>query len=126
MGKINNVITIPSSAKNKFFQYWLEFLKPFHRLTEREIEVLACFLKHRYELSKVIKDTNVLDSVLMGEQTKRTIRKECNLTQTYFQAIMTKFRKGKVLEDNKINKKFIPRLNEDDSSFQLLIAFDLQ
>ena len=126
MGNINNVITIPTSTEGKFFKYWFEFLRPYHKLTDREIDVIASFVKHRYHLSKVIKDPDILDKVTMGEDTKRKIREDCNITQAHFQVIMTKLKKSKVIEDGKINPKFIPRLEEDSKSFQLLLAFDLQ
>lgn len=126
MGKINNVITIPTSTEGNFFKYWFEFLRPFHKLTDREIEVIASFTKHRYNLSKVIKDQEILDKVTMGEDTKRKIREECNITQAHFQVIMTKLKKSKVIENGKINPRFIPRLDGDDKNFQLLLSFNLQ
>lgn len=126
MGKINNVITIPTSTNGKFFRFWFEFLRPFHKLTDREIDVISSFVKQRYELSKVIKDPEILDRVSMGEETKRKVREECNITQAHFQVIMTKLKKSKVIENGKINPKFIPRLHEDDKSFQLLLSFELQ
>lgn len=126
MGKINNVITIPTSAEGKFFKYWFEFLRPFHKLTDREIDVIAAFVKHRYNLSKVIKDPEILDKVTMGEDTKKKVREECNITQAHFQVIMTKLKKSKVIYDGKINPKFIPRLDSDAKNFQLLLSFELQ
>jgi hypothetical protein len=126
MGKINNVITIPTSTEGKFFKYWFEFLRPFHKLTDREIDVIASFVRHRYNLSKVIKDQDILDKVTMGEDTKRQIREDCNITQAHFQVIMTKLKKSKVIDNGKINPRFIPRLEGDDKNFQLLLSFDLQ
>ena len=126
MGKINNVITIPTSTEGKFFKYWFEFLRPFHKLTDREIDVIASFTKHRYNLSKVIQDQEILDKVTMGEDTKRKIREECNITQAHFQVIMTKLKKSKVIENGKINPRFIPRLDGDSKNFQLLLSFNLQ
>lgn len=126
MGQINNVINIPASTEKKFFRYWLEFLKPFHKLTDKETEIMAEFLKQRYELSRVIKDHELLEKVVMSEDTKRTIRTECGISQTYFQVIMTKLKKSKMIENGKINPKFIPRLKEDSDNFQLLISFDLK
>ena len=52
--RINNVIRIKTSFGGNFFRYWFEFLKPFHSLTEREIDVISELVKRRYELSKVI------------------------------------------------------------------------
>lgn len=126
MGKINNVITVPTSIEGKFFRYWLEFLKPFHRLTDREIDVTASFLKERYELSKVVSDPIVLDRLTMSEDTKRKVRQDCQISQAHFQVIMTKLKKNKVIENGKINPKFIPKIDGDDNNFQLLILFDLK
>lgn len=126
MGKINNVITIPTSTEGKFFRYWFEFLRPFHKLTDREIDVIASFVKHRYTLSKVIKDQEVLNKVTMSEDTKRKVREDCNISQAHFQVIMTKLKKSKVIDDGKINPKFIPRLEENATGFQLLLAFELK
>ena len=126
MKKANNIIRIPTSLTGKFFNYWLQFLKPYHQLTERETEVVACFLKHRYELSKVIKDTEILDKVTMGEDTRKKIIKECNVTLPYFQVIMGKLRKNKVVIDGKINPRFIPNISEEEGIFQLLLLFELK
>lgn len=126
MGRINNVITIPTSTEGKFFKYWLEFLRPFHNLTNREIDVAASFLKQRYELSKVIKDPELLNRVTMGEDIKRKVREECDIAQAHFQVIMTKLKKSKVIDNNRINPKFIPKLDEGSDNFQLLLHFDLK
>lgn len=125
MGKMNNVIRIPTSINGKFFRYWLEFLRPFHNLTDREIQLVAAFIKKRYELSKVIQDEDILDKVLMSEDTKKVLREDCNMSFSYFQVIMGKLRKNKVIIDNKINPKFIPNITEEQGSFRLLLNFEL-
>lgn len=124
--KANNVIRIPTSLSGKFFNYWFQILKPFHSLTEREIDVITAFMRHRYELSKVIQDAEVLDRVVLGEDTRKEVREECGLTLPHFQVIMGKLRKNKVIIDGKINPKFIPNIDESTGSFNLLFYFDLQ
>jgi hypothetical protein len=125
-GKADNVIRIPTSLNGRLFRYWFEFLYPFHKLTDREIDVITSFVKHRYELSKVIKDDNILDRVTMSEDTKRKVREECNITLPHFQVIMSKLRKSKVIIDGRINPRFIPNVNEENGSFKLLLLFELQ
>ena len=123
---VNGVINIPSSLKGSFFRHWLMFLAPFHHLTEREMDVATAFIKHRYLLSKVIKDEAVLDQVTMSEETKHKIKEECNITTPHFQVIMGKLRKSRIIIDNKINPKFIPKnIEEGDECFKLLLYFDL-
>lgn len=120
-----NIIRIPTSIDTNFFKYWFEFLKPFHKLTNRECDVAAAFLKERYELAKVIKDDAVLDKVLMDEDGKRKIKEKCGLSTTHFQRIMAVFRDKNIVVDNIFNKKFIPNIEEDAKDFKLTLYFDL-
>ena len=125
--KPNNIIRIP--AKNgEFFRLWLQFLLPFHNLTNKEMDVATAFLKERFELSKVVKDNKILDKVLLGDEYKKKIRDECGLKVPHFQVILSKLRKEKFVVDDRINPKFIPNINieEDPESFKLLLYFDLK
>ena len=88
MKKPNNIVRVPCSLSGSFFRYWFKFLEPFHKLTDREIDVITSFVKQRYELSKVIKDNEILDKVTMSEDTKKKVREECNITLPHFQVIM--------------------------------------
>ena len=126
MKKPNNIVRVPCSLSGSFFRHWFKFLEPFHKLTEREIDVITSFVKQRYELSKVIKDNEILDKVTMSEDTKKKVREECNITLPHFQVIMGKLRKNKVIIDGKINPKFIPNINEETGTFQLLLLFELK
>ena len=124
--RVNNIIRIPTSLEGKFFRYWFEFLAPFHNLTPREMDVATAFVKQRFELSRSISNDDILDRVTMSEDTKQKIREECNITTPHFQVIMGKLRKAKVIIDNKINPRFIPKnVSSDDKAFQLLLYFDL-
>lgn len=126
--KINphGVISIPTSLDSSFFRYWFEFLRPFHSLTSREMDVITALTKQRYELSKVIKDDVILDKVVMGEDVRKQIRDECKLSLPHFQVIMGKLRDSKVIVDNKINPRFIPNIKEEDGNFRLLLLFDFK
>lgn len=121
----NNIVRVPCKVED-FFRYWFEFLKPFHKLTNREIDVIASFVKQRYELSKAITDDKLLDRVTMSEETKRKVREECHMELPHFQVIMGKLRKNNVIVDGKINPRFIPNLKGEDNMFQLLLLFELK
>ena len=107
MKKPNNIVRVPCSLNGSFFRYWFMFLEPFHKLTEREIDIITSFVKQRYELSKVIKDENILDKVTMSEDVKKKVREECKITLPHFQVIMGKLRKNKIIVDGKINTSYI-------------------
>lgn len=129
MESITNMIRISSNSQLKmspdgdFFRVWVEFLKPVHKLTNKEMEVLATFLKKRYELSKAISDPEVLDSVLMSEETRREIRKECNINPKHFQVIMSKFRKRGVLKNNRIFLNLIPTITPEGVGLMIYFNF---
>ena len=125
MSKNTNIVRVTPN-KSKFFRYWFEFLQPFHKLPPREMDVIACFLKQRYELSKVIKDEDLLDKVVFSDDVKKKVREECNIKTQHFQVIMSKLKKHKLIEGNKFNKKFIPNIEEDAKEFRLIFHFDLQ
>lgn len=126
MEKPNNIVRIPCSLDKSFFRLWFKFLEPFHKLTDREIDVITSFVKQRYGLSKVIKDNEILDKVTMSEDTKKKVREECNITLPHFQVIMGKLRKNKVIVDGRINPRFIPNIDEETGTFQLLLLFELK
>lgn len=123
--EVNNVIRIPCEIK-RFFRFWYEFLKPFHKLTDREIDVITAFTYERYLLSKVISDEDILDKVVMSEDSKKKIREEYKVTPAYFQVIMGKLRRNGLIVNNKINPRFIPNITEDNGSFKLMLLFDIQ
>ena len=122
--QVDSIVRIPCKVDGKFFRYWFEFLQPFHNLTEREMDVITSFVKQRYELSKVIKDNEILDKVTMSEDTKKKVREECDISLPHFQVIMGKLRKNKVIIDGKINPRYIPSVGEENGSFKMMLLFD--
>lgn len=123
--KPNNVIRIPCDIDN-LFHYWLEFLSPFHHLTDREQDVAAAFLRERYNLQKVILSEDLLDRTLMSEESQRDIRESCSLTNQHFQVIKSKLKSKHFLMNDKINPRLIPNVKEDNGVFQLLLLFDVK
>jgi len=124
MKQIDSIVRIPTKIDEGFFKYWFMFLRPFHNLTEREMDVITSFVKERYELSKVIKDNEILDKVTMSEDTKKKVREECDISLPHFQVIMGKLRKNKVIIDGKINPRYIPSVDEENGSFKMMLLFD--
>lgn len=126
MNKPNNIVKVPATIGIDLFKKWFIFLKPFHGLTDREIDIIACFAKERYELSKAISDEALLDKVVMNDDTKRKVREECKVTLPHFQVIMSKLKKEKVIVDNKLNPHYIPNFKPGDTTFSVLFFYDLK
>lgn len=122
--KPNNIVTVPTSLEDDFFKWWCVFLRPFINLTNREIDVMASFLKQRWELSKYISDPGILDTMLMSEDTKAKVQEECKITSQHLYVVMSNLRKNKVIMGNSINPRLIPNVRkEDNGTFQLLVMF---
>lgn len=126
MEKPNNIVRIPTSLSGSFYKFWLRFLAPIHNLTKREIEVATAFLKIRNELSKSIKDNDILEKVVFSEDTKQKVREMCNIKKAHFQVVLGNLRKSKLIVNGKFNPKFLPNLNKDSNYFQLLLLFELK
>lgn len=122
--RINNIIKIPTST-NDFFRYWMEFLKPFHNLTNKEMDVGAKILQYRQQLSKVIKDENVLNDVLLSKENRKKIREELNITTAHLQVILSTLKSVEFIKDGVVNPRFIPRIN-NDKQFNLLMNFEFE
>lgn len=124
--KPNNVVSMPCKRGIDFFKMWLLLLKPFHNLTDREMEVMAAFLEKRENLSKHISDEALLDNILMNEQSKREVRESCDMTLQHFLVIMSKIRRNNVIVNDRINPKLIPNIRHDEKSFSLVFEFDIK
>ena len=125
---INNVIRVPVELDTSFFKYWLEFIRPFHQLAPREIAVMASLLNNRFELSKVIKDSVILEKVALNEDAKDRAMKECNMSNNYLQVILGRFRKKKIIGNEGINPRFVPNIDLDNPTgvFKLLLLFEVK
>lgn len=122
--KPNNIVTVPTEPGLDFFKWWCIFLKPFINLTNRETDVIASFLKQRWELSKKTSDPAILDTMVMSEATKDKVIEESKITRSHFYVVMSSLRKNKVIIGDTINPRLVPNIREDDNGcFQLLILF---
>lgn len=110
--------------KEKFFIYWLEFLKPYHKLRDKEVELLGKFLTKRHELLKKVNDNSIVDDMLFDTKIKKDIQKEMNYsTLQVLNNMMTSLRNKGAIVDNKINKGLIPSYDESHDSFKLIFNF---
>lgn len=121
--KPNAAFNVPTDI-NSFFRWWCIFLRPFIKLTNREIDIISAFLRQRWELSKRIQDPAILDTLIMGDEVKKKVMEECNISLQHFYVTMSNLRKNGVIVNNSINPKLIPKIRpEDKGVFQLLILF---
>lgn len=123
--KPNNMLKVTPTPDKSFFKWWCTLLHPFVPLTPKETEVVASYLRIRYELAKVISDPSILDSQLMSKDTIDKVVEECGMTLQHYYVVMSGLRKKKVITRSGINARLIPNTRKTDKGyFQLLILLE--
>lgn len=126
MSKNINIKTL-NVNKKQFFTYWLKFLKPYHKLANKEMEIVVLLLIKRHELSKKIKDDSLIDSVLFNNKTRAELVSEMGYSHHgILNNMLSTLRKKNIIIDNKINKGLIPNLDEENGNFKLVFNFNIQ
>ena len=125
MAKNTSVFRIPTNIDGDFFRYYLEFLTPIHKLTSRETDVFAAFLKERYRLSKLIPDDSIVSKLMMSPDTHRVLMEACEMSSSHFQVIFSKLRKLGYIKDGSVDKRFVPDIDPTTDKFNLIFYFDL-
>lgn len=129
-GETNIIKIIPIPSTGNFFKAWLEVIKPIHHLTDREMDLLAEFLKRRHGLQRTILEEGMVDDNLMSTKSKKSIREACNISDVYYQKMYVKFRERNIIIDDpnikcgKINPLVIPSLKDEDKSVGVLFIFN--
>lgn len=124
-----NIARIPVSIAEGlliFYRYWLELMRPMHKLTVKEMDILAYLLTKRYEFMESISDERLANKILFGSEFKAEMRKELNLTPTHLHVVLASFRKKNVISEEGINRKFIPKVDKDKGEYALVFLFDLK
>lgn len=117
-----NVKTINTTIEN-LFTLWLNFLKPYHKLRDKEIEILSFIIYKRYQLSKKISDDKIIDKILISKELKEEIKEKFNYKDIQIVSnMLTTLRNKGVIKDNKIIKGLIPNIT-DDKNFKLIFNF---
>lgn len=129
MEEVTNFIRIYSNDKLKitpdgdFFRVWVDFLKPVHDLTKREMDVLALYLKERYLLTKKVKDEKMVDEILMNDDTRKKIREQCGIKPRHINVVLSAFRKKGVIKNNRFFLKLIPSFTKEGAGLMIYFSF---
>lgn len=112
-------------SKEKFFKIWLMILQPFLKLRNKELELVAKLLYHRYLISLEVKNKEMLDDLLFSNKMKKQILSELDIPEYAYNNILTHLRKKDIIKDKTINKKIIPVVNDDFKNFKLVYNLDI-
>jgi len=125
ISKNSNIAKIPTKFDLDFFILWLSFLKPFHKLANKEMHVLAAFLLKRHELSLLVKDEKILGDLIRSIDVRKAIRDSINMNVSQFNIACTKLKKIGALVDNVPDKRFVPNIEDGSKEYRLILIFDL-
>ena len=125
LSKNSNVARVKCALDVGFFYKWISFLTPFHKLTRSERQVLAAFLNKRFELTQLIRDENIVNNVLNSVESRKDIRDSIGYSNLKLNAVVSQLKKGGVIVDNKIDKRYIPNIKPGTSHYRFTILFDI-
>lgn len=112
------------TSKKLFFKHWLNFTKPFHKLTNKEIEVVSLLLYYHSKYREETNNNKILWKMIFDYDTKMLIKKELdNMKDQILQNLLSSLRKKKVIVNNKINPVYIPDLDKDSNNFKIIYNF---
>lgn len=87
----------------------------------------AEILRHRYELSKVITDDEILDTyVLTNEDIRNEITEQCGVSMSNYHVAIGKLKKAGFLINGRINPKFIPKIEPGSDRFTFMLLFNFK
>jgi hypothetical protein len=112
-------------TKEKFFKMWLTILQPFLKLRNKELELLAKLLYHRYLISLEVKNKEMLDELLFSSKIKKKILSELDIPEHAYNNLLSCLRKKKIVIDKSINKQIIPTITEPFDNFKLVYNIDI-
>lgn len=125
--EVSNAIRVDE----RIYEFWLEFINPFYRLTNREIELGGCMLRYFMKFLEKTDDEKIANQLLFSTRTRNAIREELGLNKNYFDVLLNKLRVHNFIATDKetgvtvINKRVIPKITKKDKNISLLIYFDL-
>lgn len=125
MNRPDSAYKVPTTLKD-FFKNWLLFLRPFHGLSGKQLQLAAALLEVRYQLGKKITDDELLDANVLSTDVKRKIRESLGITVSNFQMTLGDLRKHGFIQNNRFNAKYIPNLKENPTNYSLLLYFPIE
>lgn len=119
---INAALRVPCTPET-FVRTWFKYLTQVHKLTEKEADVAAEFVKHYMALAKEMSDEEHINEILFSKKVKNQICKDLGLNQPYFRTILQNLRRNKIIVNGKLEKVYVPSYVPGEK-FRLMFIFD--
>lgn len=111
----------------EFFQEWVKITISYSKLSEADASFLVELLARRYELSQDIKNEKYLTEILFGKDSKELMSKNLGMKNIQiWENKASAFRKKNIImEDNKINPSFIPKIKNKIGTFAITFEIEM-
>lgn len=120
---LDSIIHIPCDLQT-FFYYWIQFLAPLKKMTDKEKLVLSHLLYKRHLLSKTIQNTEFLDKNVLSVKIKKEIAEAMQTSIENVQVYVSNLKRKGVIIETGIHPKFIPKIK--GNSLLLGIYFNVK
>jgi hypothetical protein len=108
-----------------FFYKWVEFTRPFHKLSNQQQKVLALLLYHHYRLAKEITNNKILWKSVFDYDTKLLINEELGIQPGALENLLSQLRKRNVIMEGQVSPVYIPKLSRKAKQFRIIFNFNI-
>lgn len=119
---INAALKVPCTPET-FVRTWFKYLSQVHKLTDKEADVAAEFVKHYMILAKEMSDEEHINEILFSKKIKNQICEDLGLKQPYFRTILQNLRRNRIIVNGKLEKRYVPSYVPGEK-FRLMFIFD--
>lgn len=112
------------TLKNLFLQ-WLDITRSFHKLSGKQMEILALFLYKHYLFKQEVTNEKLLWSLVFDYSVKMEIKNELNIKDAVFQNYMSQLRKKGIIKNNTISSVYIPELDPKVKNFKVIFNYSI-
>ena len=109
----------------QLFKKWLDITNSFHNLPSQEKNVLSLLLYYHYITKKDVTNDKIIWKIVFDYDTKNLIKEELDMKDQGLQNVLSKLRKKKIIQDNKIINFFIPDIEKDSKNFKVIFNFNI-
>jgi hypothetical protein len=121
----NTNILINKIPRKEVYKTWLNFTVPIHKLTGREIDVLSEMIVERNEIMSKVKESSLVELILNSSESRVNICNRLGINGQAYNNLLCKLKTKGIVNEGKINKKFIPNVKEGANNYTLVLNFKL-
>ena len=108
------------------FKWWLEFTRPFNKLTNLELELVALLLYHRHMIYREFGSEIYIKKILFGTEMRKQLKEDLGCKTQILINLLSNLRKKGIITNDSIKKGFIPKIEKDYEGSTFRIIFELK